>query len=234
MCSGCYFEPKHLSIGASLIAQLVKNPPAMKETPVRFLGQEDPLEKGQATHSSILGLPLWLSWCRIRLQCRRPGFGPWVGRSPGEGIGYPLQYSGLENSMVCIVHGVAKSQTRLSDFHNYLLKIISFSFYVGVFHYIHINILTVSWIHQPSCPQLCFFSRNFLLLIPLFFHLSLMKFFPILKLIWVHFLHESHMFNPAFMDTHPFTFLLSNSVPVTHNSALTLSINRRGLSNTLG
>ena len=32
-------------------------------------------------------------------------------RSPGEGKGYPLQYSGLENSMVCIVHGVAKSQT---------------------------------------------------------------------------------------------------------------------------
>ena len=31
---------------ASLIAQLVKNPPAMKETPVQFLGQEDPLEKG--------------------------------------------------------------------------------------------------------------------------------------------------------------------------------------------
>ena len=32
-------------------------------------------------------------------------------RSPGEGKGYPLQYSGLENSMVCIVHGVTKSQT---------------------------------------------------------------------------------------------------------------------------
>ena len=30
--------------------------------PAQFLGQEDPLEKGQATHSSILGLPLWLSW----------------------------------------------------------------------------------------------------------------------------------------------------------------------------
>ena len=34
-----------------------------------------------------------------------------LGRSPGEGKGYPLQYSGLENSMDCIVHGVAKSQT---------------------------------------------------------------------------------------------------------------------------
>ena len=34
----------------------------MQETPVRFLGWEDPLEKGWATHSSILGLPLRLSW----------------------------------------------------------------------------------------------------------------------------------------------------------------------------
>jgi len=41
---------------------------------------------------------------------------PGLGRSPGEGNGYPLQYSGLENSMDCIVNGVAKSQTGLSDF----------------------------------------------------------------------------------------------------------------------
>ena len=41
---------------------------------------------------------------------------PRLGRSPGEGKGYPFQYSGLENSMDCIVHGVAKSQTRPSDF----------------------------------------------------------------------------------------------------------------------
>ena len=46
-----------------------------------------------------------------------PGMIPDSGRSPEEGIGYPLQYSGLENSMDCIVHGVAKSPTRLSDFH---------------------------------------------------------------------------------------------------------------------
>ena len=39
---------------ASLVAQLVKNPPAMQETLVRSLGQEDPLEKGTATHSSIV------------------------------------------------------------------------------------------------------------------------------------------------------------------------------------
>ena len=42
---------------------------------------------------------------------------PGLGRSPGEGKGSPLQYSGLENSMDCIVHGVAKSRTRLSGFH---------------------------------------------------------------------------------------------------------------------
>ena len=48
-------------LGASLVAQLVKNLPAMRETPVQFLGQEDPLEKGKATHFSNLGLPLWLS-----------------------------------------------------------------------------------------------------------------------------------------------------------------------------
>ena len=46
-----------------------------------------------------------------------PGSIPGSGRSAGEGIGYPLQYSGLENSMDCIVHGVTKSQTRLRNFH---------------------------------------------------------------------------------------------------------------------
>ena len=63
---------------ASTIAQNLKNPPAIQETPVRFLGQE---------------------------------------KSAGEGKGYPLQCSGWGNPMDCIVHRVAKSQTRLSDFH---------------------------------------------------------------------------------------------------------------------
>ena len=72
---------------ASLVAQLVKNPPAMWETWVRSLDWEVPLEKGKATHSSILG---------------------------------------LENSMDCIVHGVAKSWTRLSDFHSLFPALGSF------------------------------------------------------------------------------------------------------------
>ena len=42
---------------------------------------------------------------------------PELGRSPADGKGYPLQYSGLENFMGCIVHGVAESQTQLRDFH---------------------------------------------------------------------------------------------------------------------
>ena len=57
-----YFLVESESERASLVALLVKNLPAMQETLVRFLGQEDPLEKGKATYSGFPGLPLWLSW----------------------------------------------------------------------------------------------------------------------------------------------------------------------------
>ena len=55
---------------ASLVAQLVKNPPAMQETWVQSLGWEDPLEKGKATHSSILAWRIpWtvysMGWQRV-------------------------------------------------------------------------------------------------------------------------------------------------------------------------
>ena len=50
-----------------------------------------------------------------------PGSIPGLGRSAGKGKGYPLQYSGLRNSINCIVHGAAKSQTQLSDFHFHLI-----------------------------------------------------------------------------------------------------------------
>ena len=43
-----------MNLCSSLVAQRVKNLPAMQETPVGFLGQEDPLEEGMATHSSVL------------------------------------------------------------------------------------------------------------------------------------------------------------------------------------
>ena len=87
----------------------------MRETQVQFLGREDPLQKGWATHSRILGLPWWLSWYRIRLQCGGPGLGPWVGQIPREGNGYLLQDSALEKSMDCTVYGVVKSRTRPSE-----------------------------------------------------------------------------------------------------------------------
>ena len=50
---------------------------------------------------------------------------PGLGRSPGEGKSYPLQYFGLENSMDCIGHGVTKSWTRLSDFQFVLMYFVS-------------------------------------------------------------------------------------------------------------
>ena len=93
---------------SSLIAHL----PAMWKTPVQFLDGEDPLEKGQATHSSIfLGFPCSSAGKESAHNAGDLGSVPGLGRSPREGKGYPLQYSGLENSMDCIVHGVAKSRT---------------------------------------------------------------------------------------------------------------------------
>ena len=83
----------------------------MQEIPVRFLGREDPLEKGLATHSS--GSAGKESACNVGDLGSTPG----LGRSPGEGKGNPLQYSALGNSKDCIVHGVTKSWTGLSDFH---------------------------------------------------------------------------------------------------------------------
>ena len=67
--------------------------------------------------SSSIGLPRWLSWYESTCNVGDLGSITGLGRSPGEGKGYPLRYSGLENSMDAIVHRVAKSRTRLSNFH---------------------------------------------------------------------------------------------------------------------
>ena len=88
----------------------------MQETPVWFLGEKDPLEEEQATHSSFLGLPCGSADMEYACNVRDLGSTPGLERSPGEEKGYPLQYSGLENLMDCLVHGVTKSQTRVSDF----------------------------------------------------------------------------------------------------------------------
>ena len=71
----------------------------------------------------VCGYPVVLGftggWAGKEFACsvRDLGSIPGSGGSPGEGNGYPLQYSGLEDSMDCIVPGVAKSLTRLSEFH---------------------------------------------------------------------------------------------------------------------
>ena len=72
-----------------------------------------------------IGYPLQYSWASPDSPAGKEstcnvgdlGLIPGLGRSAGEGKGYPLQYSGLENSINCIVHGVAKSWTQLSEFH---------------------------------------------------------------------------------------------------------------------
>ena len=89
----------------------------MHETPVRFLGWEDPLEKGQVTTLVFLGFPRGSAGKESTCHAGDLGQIPGLGGSPGEGKGYPLLYSGLENSMDCTVHGVTKSWTRLSHFH---------------------------------------------------------------------------------------------------------------------
>ena len=82
---------------------MVKNPPAMQETLVLFLGQEDPLEKGEAPTPIFLGFPCGSVGKESACNVGDLGSIPGLGRSPGEGKGYPLQYSGPEISMNCLV-----------------------------------------------------------------------------------------------------------------------------------
>ena len=104
------------------IAQLVKNLSALQETPVPFLGREDLLEKERLPTPVFLGFPG--DSAGKESTCNAGGSIPGLGRSSGEGNSYPLQCSGLENSMNCTVHGVAKSWTRLSSFHFHFQDIL--------------------------------------------------------------------------------------------------------------
>ena len=71
-----------------------------------------------------IGYPLQYSWASLWLSCNAGDLGSilGLGRSPGEGKDYPLQYSGLENDTDCIVCGVAKSWTQLSNFHFHIMQ----------------------------------------------------------------------------------------------------------------
>ena len=87
------------AIWVSLIAQLVKNLPAMQEIPVWSLGWEDPLERDRLPTPVFLGFPCDSAGKEATYNAGDLGSIPGLGRSPGEGKGYPFQYSGLKNSM---------------------------------------------------------------------------------------------------------------------------------------
>ena len=71
------------------------------------------------THSSLPGLPGSSAGEEFTCNAGDLGLISGLQKSPGEGKGYPLQYSGLESPMDCIVHEITKSLTQLSDFHFY-------------------------------------------------------------------------------------------------------------------
>ena len=95
---------------ASLVAQLVKNPPAVQETPVWFLGWEDPLEKGLTTHSSILGLPCGSagkeSACNMGDLGSIPGLGrfPWRRERLPTPVLWPGEFHGLYSLTLRVWH----------------------------------------------------------------------------------------------------------------------------------
>ena len=103
--------------GASLVAQLVKNLPAMQETPVQFLGQEDPWRRDRQPTLVFLGLPGGSD--SKESSCNEGDLGaiPGLGRSTGEGHGSPLQYSSLENPLGqrSLAGSMESQRVRLSD-----------------------------------------------------------------------------------------------------------------------
>ena len=82
---------------ASLVAQLVKNPPAMQETLVQFLDQEDPWSRDRLSIPVFLGFPGSSYGKESACNAGNLGSIPGLGRSPGGGHGNPLQYSCLKN-----------------------------------------------------------------------------------------------------------------------------------------
>ena len=83
----------------------------MQQIPVQFLGQEDPLEKNRLPTPVFLGFPGGSVAKESAYNAGDLGLIPGLGRYSGERNGYPLQNSGLENSMDYIVLGIAKNQT---------------------------------------------------------------------------------------------------------------------------
>ena len=112
-----HFPHFHCENRASQVALAVKNLPANA-------GDHGWIPGSRRSAKEWTGYPLQYSWSSLVVQLVKnlPAIREtWVqslgGKIPWKREVYPLQYSGLENSMDCIVHGIAKSQTWLSDFH---------------------------------------------------------------------------------------------------------------------
>ena len=112
---------------ASLIAPFVKNLPAMQDIPVQFL-RKIRWRRETLPTPVLSGSPCGSTGKESACNVGDLGLIPGLGRSPGEEKGYSLQYSGLENSMDCIVHGITMSQTRLSSFHFHYIYYLCFVF----------------------------------------------------------------------------------------------------------
>ena len=85
--------------------------------PVLFWVGKIPWRRDRLPTPVFLGFPCGSAGKESTCNVGELGLIPGLGRSPEEGKGYPFQCSGLENSMDCIVHGVANSWTGLSNFH---------------------------------------------------------------------------------------------------------------------
>ena len=101
----------HNIIWASLVAQLVENPPAMQETLVQFLGSKICWRRDRLPTPAFLAFPGGLAGKESACNAGDLGSIPGFGKSLEDGNSCPFQYSGLENSMDYTVHGVAKRRT---------------------------------------------------------------------------------------------------------------------------
>ena len=134
---------------ASLVALLVKNPPAMQDTLARLLSWEDAgmwSRRDRLSTSVFLGCPGHSTGKESTCSVGDLGSVPGLGRSPGEGNSYLLQYSDLGNSMNCIVHGVTKSWTGLSKLH--------FRFH----YHSHHAVYNIPWLIHFTVGILCFLT----------------------------------------------------------------------------
>ena len=105
------------SDSTSLVAQLVKNPPVIRRPQFNSWVRKILWTRDRLSTPVFLGFPCGSAGKESAHNARDLGSIPGLGKSPGDWKGCPLQYSGLENSMDCTVHRVAKSRTQLSDFH---------------------------------------------------------------------------------------------------------------------